>query len=201
MQTELQFHSTATILQYLKASQDYLSKQKPRRLAFDFPDIHAQCPVCQQAQCSRWKGYYTRKVVCYDLNFFGKVVIHCGQCRRKRIDFSYFPSFLIPYFHLSKASLRELAALYQDASSVEEANAQLCEGFEHEQPLSSAYFRLYHLFVVLSLNAERLSLHGSQQHSVERLRQINTKTKLGDLIEKCERWHHEPKSARAPPRA
>lgn len=92
----LQIPDKVGMNQYLLASEVYIQAKRYSRMAYPFPVISASCPLCKAAGCAIWRGYYERNLFCSEMDFFGKVAIHCGVCRTKREFFSMQPSFLFP---------------------------------------------------------------------------------------------------------
>jgi hypothetical protein len=83
----------AGIRQYLDSSTAYLNGNRYSRMNYPFPDLKEKCLLGGYRCGARWKGYYTREVICSEVAYEGAVAIHVFHCKRERRDVSYFPDF------------------------------------------------------------------------------------------------------------
>jgi hypothetical protein len=74
-------------------------------MSYPFPDIQAQCPICERAECAVYRGYYLRFMFCPEMEFVGKVAIRTGYCRHNDVRFSFLPDFMIRNKKISRLSL------------------------------------------------------------------------------------------------
>lgn len=133
---------------YLAASDAYLESTKHhRRMLFKFPDIHAECPICHDAACAHWKGYYTRSMQDPELCRIGPVVIRYGRCRRFKIEFSFLPDFLVPRRRLSLPTIAALKEAMRSQTSTQAAIDAVVSPWSeaHYIPVSTAHSALRHL--------------------------------------------------------
>lgn len=149
-------------------------------MIYPFPDVKKQCPICGKRQCARWKGYFVRTLQCSDIEFNGKIAIHVGQCRTKKRDFSYFPSFMIPYRRMSRASLEEFTLRWRRSGKISPSIEWIIEGLdsgpetseavESRVARSTAYNWLYALIVPLRLHSEELKIRPPYSTSIQEIR-------------------------------
>ena len=94
---------------YIAASDKYLhSSVHYRKMDYEFPNIHQQCPICSAGHCARWKGYYARCLQDSSLGLFQKIAIRYGRCQWFKIEFSFLPDFLLPRRRVSIPTLDAL---------------------------------------------------------------------------------------------
>jgi hypothetical protein len=129
-------------------------QREARKVAFEYPDIHQRCPVCQGPFCAQWKGYYTRLLNDIGSRFLGYIAIRYGRCRREREIFSYLPDFLLPYRRLSKMSLVALIEGWKKHGRMRAAIDEVCNGVpeQFDIALSTAYSYFEYGARVLRLN-------------------------------------------------
>lgn len=141
-------------------------------------------------------------MICFLLPYIGPVVVHCGRCRRKGMDFSYLPDFLIPYNWLSIRSLRALLHMWKETGSAEKACGGLTSelGESYDQSLSSVYHRLYVLLSALRLQADPLMIDPPQTHSVSEFDKEAIWERMDRFFEKFHFCHVRSERNRAPPR-
>jgi hypothetical protein len=100
---------------YLAASEAYLdSTQHRRTMAYAFPAIHLECPICKRGGCARWKGYYTRGMQDAALATITPVIVRYGRCTWLKCEFSFLPDFLLPR---RRITLPTIAAINEILSS------------------------------------------------------------------------------------
>ena len=111
-----------------------------------WPDIHAACPVCGQAHCAIYRGYYTRFLFCTELEFTGRLVIRTGYCKTLNIRFSLIPDFVLYRRRLSRLThdrLREArAARATLMATIDDLLADLGEEFFLPLSTAHAYLRI-----------------------------------------------------------
>ena len=117
-------------------------------MAFEgWPDIRRECPICGEAGCATFRGYYLRFMMCPELEIPpGLIAIRTGLCRSTGSRFSLLPDFLIRYRRLSRfglATLREQRARPRVSllQAIDALTADL--GDEFYLPLSTAYAYLH----------------------------------------------------------
>jgi hypothetical protein len=108
----------------------------------DWPDLARECPLCGRTACGIYRGYYTRFVLCPEMEFCGKIAVRVGFCKSEKRRFALLPDFLIRYRRLSRLSLRRFLECYRGASgrilpAIDEWTDGL--GEEFHIPLSSAH--------------------------------------------------------------
>lgn len=138
-------------------------------MSYPFPNVRQCCPLCGNAGCARWKGYFVRSVICGDLEYAGPVAIHVGHCKELGTDFSYFPDFLIAGRKLSRRTFKRFAQDFVQAGSIRAS----IDGLIAKVPLddftvalSSAYEWLYQAVRALRLNAGALAIRVEEGTSI-----------------------------------
>jgi hypothetical protein len=122
-------------------------------MLYDFPNVQVKCLLCDRPNCARWKGYYTRRLDCPELKFSGEIAVHVGHCSSGRQDFSYFPSFLIPFRRASRAGLKGYYARWRSGGIVRDAIDCFIDPIvDFTLARSTAYSWLYGIIVALRLN-------------------------------------------------
>jgi hypothetical protein len=111
----------------------------------NWPDLARQCPLCEGGGCAIYRGYYTRFVFCSEMEFFGRVAIRTGYCKRWGGRFTLFPDFLIRYLRISLLgylALLESFKLHRNhlKSAIDECLTGLPDEFY--LPISTAHFYL-----------------------------------------------------------
>jgi hypothetical protein len=146
---------------------------------YPFPDISERCLMCGMAGCARWKGYYLRRLRCAVVEFDGKVAIHVGRCRTQKRDFSYSPSFVIPYRQISRMSLLEFIFQWHPLGKVQEGIDWFLEGIESgservseafKLATSTAYGWIYGLATLLRLHSDTLQILPPESISIRAVR-------------------------------
>ncbi len=108
-----------------------------------WPKIHEQCPLCGEASCATYRGYYKRFMFCTELEVFGLVTIRTAFCRCARTRISFLPDFLIRYRRISKFSFQSFGEAFSKGSGIrmleviDDMTGDLGEEFYF--PLSTAY--------------------------------------------------------------
>lgn len=119
-------------------------------MIFDaWPNIRLDCPICHQAGCAVYRGYYQRLMACPELEVPpSPVAIRTGFCRRRHVRFSLLPDFLLRYRRLSRFSIARLieerrrqGARIQDV--IDALTADLGEEFYLPLSTAYAYLKLY----------------------------------------------------------
>ena len=156
---------------------------------FLFPNVKEKCPCCGLARCSRWKGYYLRRVRCAVVEFDGEVAIHVGHCQTQKRDFSYSPSFIIPYRQISRISLREFISQWHPLGKVQTGIDWLLEGIEAgaekisetlEVATSTAYGWIYGLLTLLRIHSNTLKTLPPESTSIREVRRLPP-----EILERC----------------
>jgi hypothetical protein len=177
-------------------------------MLYPFPNVKKSCLLCGKKGCARWKGYFIRTLQCSDIEFKGEVAIHVGHCRIKKRDFSYFPSFLIPYRRTSRASLEEFTFKWYQSGSLSEGIEWILEGLdsgsekndlgEYKVPMSTAYGWLYALIIPLRLHSEELRIRPPYSTSIQEIRNQSAAT-IRKCFEPLRAWNPGFEHILAPP--
>jgi hypothetical protein len=80
--------------QYLRASEAKEVAPRYSRMEFAFPGIKEACPICGDADCAQWRGYYRRFIFCTEMEELKRIFLHVGRCQKTRESFLAYPSFL-----------------------------------------------------------------------------------------------------------
>lgn len=155
----------AGALQYLNASEEYLQDQGPYcRMDYPFPDVTERCLLCGVKGCSRWKGYYVRQVICIWMGYAGPVAIHLAQCQRRGVDYTYWPSILVPYLWPTIPTLKLFYLTWRRANSIRSAIDEVVGGIEQDLTLcfSTAYRWLGYIVRALILNYRSLHIRAPE---------------------------------------
>lgn len=165
-------------------------------LEYPFPVIGKCCPLCEQAGCARWKGYYLRRMICSEMEFEGRLAIHVGHCKHQGHDFSMLPSFLLPRQQISRLGFEHFLEAWKKAHQMPYAREQFADGIaasdedvgalrekeaRYEVPRSTAYQWLYALIVRLRLHAGSLQIDPPAHFSVFELVELPLRTLLSCL--------------------
>ncbi len=106
-----------------------------------WPEIGLSCPVCNQAGCAIFRGYYLRFLFCTELEFFGRLVIRTGFCKVEQVRFSLLPDFILYRHRISRFSherLVEARVVHQHlVEAIDELVGDL--GEEFYLPISTAH--------------------------------------------------------------
>jgi hypothetical protein len=190
--------------QYLKASQEYLKNPAPyRRMRYPFPSVRRRCLLCGTSGCSRWKGYYVRNVVCTLMGYAGPVAIHLAQCRTRGVDYTYWPSQLIPYLQPSRNTLESfykiwISQAYSISAAVDEVVGRIKQ--EYFIAPSVAYQWLKWILRALLLNHETLGIRAPESIHIEALRRYSG-ADVVPLFDRFRPWRQAQRIVFAPPRA
>lgn len=177
------------VLQYLSASDAYLAAKPYTPMYYPFPNVSEKCLLCGLAGCARWKGYYLRRLRCAVIEFNGKVAIHVGHCRIQKLDFSYCPSFVIPYRQISRMSLLEFIFQWHPVGKVQKGIDWFMEGLESgseelsnawELASSTAYNWIYGLVTLLRLHSDTLKVLPPESVSIRAVRTLPV-----SLLKRC----------------
>jgi hypothetical protein len=148
---------------------------------YPFPKVGESCLLCQKKGCARWKGYYLRKLRCAVVEFDGKVAIHVGHCKTQKRDFSYCPSFIIPYRQISRMSLQEFISQWHPLDKVKKGINWFMEGLESgskivsegfELATSTAYNWIYQLVILLRMHSNTLEVLPPESVSIRAVRAL-----------------------------
>lgn len=161
-------------------------------MSYKFPNIHKACPLCGKAGCVRWKGYYIRTMFCTELKYTGRIAIRVGECRGQNIDFSMFPSFLLPSRRVSKTTLSDFIISGKKMRNFKKAVDVISEKTpdpDKPVPTSTGYSWVYAICAVLRLNKDSLRCEGPVERSVNEIYKIS-----GQILEDffsiaLARWH------------
>ena len=158
-------------------------------MLYPFPDVKEKCLLCGMAGCARWKGYYLRRLRCAVIEFDGKIAIHVGCCRTQKRDFSYSPSFVIPYRQISRLSLREFISQWHPLERIQNGIDWFLEGIESGSEVvseaiglatSTAYSWIYGLLTLLRLHSNILKVTPPESTSIRAVRVLPT-----EILELC----------------
>ena len=152
--------------QYLNASLDYLNSDLSyRRMQYPFPNVALKCLLCGEAGCSRWKGYYDRRVICVLMSYAGPIAIHLAQCRNRGVDYTYWPDVLIPFHQPSIPTLKVFFDKWKSDDSIRLAIDEIVGQIDQEIfiPISVAYVWLVQILKALILNHSRLSIRAPSE--------------------------------------
>jgi hypothetical protein len=164
--------------------------------------IRKCCPLCEQAGCARWKGYYLRRMICSEMEFEGKIAIHVGHCKQQGHDFSMLPSFLLPRQQISRLGFEHFLEVWKKAHQMADAREQFADGIaasdedggtlcekeaRYGVPRSTAYQWLYALIVRLRLHAGPLQIEPPLHFSVFELVGLPLRT-LVSCLEIARTW-------------
>lgn len=155
----------AGALQYLNASEEYLKDPSPYcRMDYPFPNVGEGCLLCGVKGCSRWKGYYVRQVICIWMGYAGPVAIHLAQCRRRGVDYTYWPSILVPYLWPTIPTLKLFYQTWRRANSIRSAIDEVVGRMEQDLTLcfSTAYRWLGYVVRALILNYRSLHIRAPE---------------------------------------
>jgi len=106
----------------------------------EWPDIRSSCPICSNAECAIYRGYYLRFLFCTELEFVDRIAIRTGYCKTKKERFTLLPSFVayrrrvsvLTSFRLREAHSRNKTL----SATIDEINSDL--GEEFYLPISTA---------------------------------------------------------------
>jgi hypothetical protein len=161
------------------------------------------------AGCARWKGYYLRKLRCAVVEFDGNIAIHVGHCRTQKRDFSYCPSFIIPYRQISRLSLLEFILNWHPLGEVRKGIDWFMEGIASgaeevseafELATSTAYNWIYGLIILLRLHSNELQTLPPESVSIREVRGLSPKI-LALCFNPLLNWTPGMDHIRAPPLA
>lgn len=116
---------------------------------------------------------------CAIVEFDGEVAIHVGHCRNRKKDFSYCPSFLIPYRQISRMSLLAFIVEWHPLGKVQKGIDWFLEGLESGSEgvseafglaTSTAYDWIYGLVILLRLNSDKLNVLPPESVSIRSVR-------------------------------
>jgi NADPH-dependent 7-cyano-7-deazaguanine reductase QueF len=79
---------------YLRANEAKEAAPRYSRMEYDFPEIKAACPICGNADCAQWRGYYRRLIFCTEMEELKRIYVRVGRCRKTKESFRAVPSFL-----------------------------------------------------------------------------------------------------------
>jgi hypothetical protein len=188
--------------QYLKASQEYLKDPAPyRRMKYPFPNVRKRCLLCGTRGCSRWKGYYVRNAVCTLMGYAGPIAIHLGQCTRLGVDYTYWPSQLIPYLQPSLDTLKTFYNAWSVSGySVSAATDEVVGRIQQEYLIapSVAYLWLKRILQALLLNHKSLKVRAPESIQVDALRRYSC-ADVGPLFREFHPWRGAQRIIFAPP--
>lgn len=160
-------------------------------MQYAFPRIAERCPLCERAQCARWKGYYCRRMICSEMEYEGPLAVHVGHCQQQNRDFSLLPSFLLPRQQISRLGLEHFLEAWKQSHRMHDAREQFADGIaasdedagawrekeaRYSLPRSTAYHWLYALIVRLRLHAGPLQIHPPEHFSVLELVSLPLRT-------------------------
>lgn len=140
---------------------------------YPFPNVTEKCLLCGNRGCSRWKGYYSRQVVCTLLGYAGPIAIHLAQCKTRRMDYSYWPDILVPFLEPSLETLEVFySAWVLSGHSVQAAIDEVVGKFDEDYfiPLSVAYLWLKRITQSLILNQAGLKIRAPESLYATELR-------------------------------
>jgi hypothetical protein len=163
----------AGALQYLNASREYLEDPSLySRMNYPFPKVSERCLLCQAQGCSRWKGYYVRQVICIWMGYAGPVAIHLAQCRRRGVDYTYWPGILVPYLWPTIPSLKLFYLTWMREHSIRAAIDEVVGRVEQDLTLcfSTAYRWLAYVVRALILNYRSLHIRAPESAAATELR-------------------------------
>lgn len=150
-------------------------------MLYPFPDVGKSCLLCGLSKCARWKGYYLRKLKCSVVEFDGKIAIHVGHCKTQKRDFSYCPSFIIPYRQISRMSLFEFIAQWHPLEKIKRGIHWFMDGLESghgsdsdtwELATSTAYNWIYGLVILLRMHSNVFDIIPPESVSVRAVRTL-----------------------------
>jgi hypothetical protein len=162
--------------QYLKASDEYLKDPAPyRRMAYPFPNVREHCLLCGWRGCSRWKGYYVRNVVCTLMGYAGPIAIHLAQCKRRGVDYTYWPSSLITFLRPSLPTLQVFYEAWSENWDLRAAVDEVVGRIEQEYFIgpSVAYHWLKRILQALLINHEKIRIRVPESVQVASLRRYS----------------------------
>lgn len=110
-------------------------------MAYDeWPDVKSSCPICTNAGCAIYRGYYSRFLFCTELEFVGRLAIRTGYCKTKKVRFTLLPSFVSYRRRVSVLTSFRLREAYSKnrslSAAIDEISSDL--GEEFYLPISSA---------------------------------------------------------------
>jgi hypothetical protein len=176
--------------QYLNASLDYLnSEESYRRMQYPFPSVVLKCLLCGEAGCSRWKGYYSRQVICILMGYAGPIAIHLAQCRTRGVDYTYWPDVLIPYHRPSIPTLKVFFDRWKSNNSIRLTIDEVVGQIDQEIfiSISVAYGWLVQILKAMILNHSILSIRSPSSLAVSELRNYST-DEIHPLFDSQHNW-------------
>ena len=169
-----------------------------------FPEIKEKCPICGEADCARWKGYYLRNLNCFFLVYFGKVAIHCGECRDTGKNFSFLPDFMLPYRRISRLALMFLFNKLLEFGKLGKALDETTWGLEEVflLSISTAYSYIECILSMARIHRRELGMDGFVTGSLSEYREfmrMNTEVIENFFFGKKFHWNTAFQSNLSPP--